>query len=358
MKNLTRIGALLALLFSSCDKYEPLINSRDNPFPDFDYTAVYFPIQYPIRTIDLATDARINNAVDLEHRFHIGIAMGGLYENRIEREVRFEYDPSLLIDSMQAVPSQGATLDSILLLPEEYYQLTPSSGSLVIIPEQSFNGMIEVQLTDAFFEDSLALLNSYVIPLRITDAINVDSVLTGLPVQADPVKTNSAHWDAGAQPRDFTLFMVKFINAYHGDYLIRGVDYTLDGSNNRVDTVIYRDKYLTNNKLVKLKSAGLNEIVTNHTGDRISDNGDYALLLDISESGSVNITSMSGTSFIASGTGTYMSRDASPEVWGGETRKSFYLHYNYLDGAENHEVFDTIVFRHTGTVIEYFTPLW
>ena len=356
MKNLKILSILIALFLNGCDKYEPLIPSRDNPFPDFDYTAVYFPIQYPIRTIDLATDARIDNSIDLEHRFHIGISMGGVYENTMDREVRFQYDPDLLPDDLNAESSRGVTMDSILLLPPSYYELTPSSGSFVTIPAQEFTGLIEVQLNDVFFEDSLSLLNTYVIPLRITEAMNIDSVLTGEPVVPDPVKTTSGHWDANGQPRDFTLFMVKFINKYHGDYLIRGVDYELDSLGNRMDTIIYRTKYLEENKIVKLISGSSTEIITNHTGERISDDGKYALLLDVDESGTVSVESMPNLQFVASGSGVFETRDKSTEVWGGESRKTFYLHYNYLDGTENHEVYDTIVFRHTGTVLEWYTP--
>ncbi|MCU0473133.1 MAG: DUF1735 domain-containing protein [Bacteroidales bacterium] len=356
MKNLTKFCLIITLLLSGCDKFDPLISSRDNSFSDFDYTAVYFPLQYPTRTIDLSTDARIDNSVDLEHRFHIGISMGGVYKNTKERKVRFEYDPSLLPDNLRALSSRGKTIDSIILLPSAYYELISSSGSFVTIPEQQFTGLIEVQLNDAFFEDSLSLLNTYVIPLKITEAMDIDSILKGLPVVPDPVKTSSIHWDANVPPRDFTLFMVKFINAYHGDYLIRGVDYKLDNIGNRMDATVYRDRYIEKNKIVKLISGSLTEVITNHTGSRISDDGKYRLLLDVDKSGSVSVESMPGALFVASGSGTFLTRDKSTEVWGGESRRTFQLHYNYLNGTENHEVFDTIVFRHTGTVLEWFTP--
>ena len=359
MKNLTIFGILIILTCLGCDKFEPLFSSKDKTFPDYDYTAVYFPIQYPIRTIDLATDARIENSNDLEHKFHIGISMGGVYENKIEREVRFEYDPTLLPDGLRGVPSVEHTQDSMLvLLPQEYFELSPSSGSLVTIPVNEFNGLIEVQLKEAFFEDPLALTNTYVIPLRITEAIGVDSVLSGAPLEENPVKTNSAHWDVDSQPHDFTLFMVKFINPYHGQYLIRGVDYWLDSVDNRADTTIYRDKYIERNKITKLKTGSLTRIITNHTGRRISDDGQYALMLDIDNSGNVNVSSLPNASYSASGSGEFLSRDESQEAWGGETRKTFYLHYNYLDGIEKHEVYDTLVFLHTGTQLEWFNPYW
>jgi hypothetical protein len=197
-----------------------------------------------------------------------------------------------------------------------------------------------------------------VIPLRITEAFNVDSILTGLPVEENPVKTNNTHWDVDAQPHDFTLFMVKFINPYHGQYLIRGVDFLLDSTGARADTAIYRDKYIERNKIVKLKTGSLTSIVTNHTGQRISDDGKYALLLDIDNSGYVEVSSMPNASYTANGSGKFLTRDESQEAWGGETRKTFYLHYNYLNGTENHEVYDTVVFLHTGTQLEWFNPYW
>ncbi|MCK4751578.1 MAG: DUF1735 domain-containing protein, partial [Bacteroidales bacterium] len=161
MKNLTILSVLIIWFLAGCDKYEPLIPSKDNTFPDFDYTSVYFPIQYPIRTIDLATDARLDNSIDLENKFHIGISVGGVYENTVNREVRFEYAPNLVPDSLRVVTSKGGVLDSVIILPSNYYDLTPASGSNVTIPAGEFSGLIEVQLRDEFFADPLSFANTY-----------------------------------------------------------------------------------------------------------------------------------------------------------------------------------------------------
>ncbi|MCF8379611.1 MAG: DUF5627 domain-containing protein [Bacteroidales bacterium] len=356
MKNLTILSLIIFWVLSGCDKYEPFIQSKENEFPDFDYTAVYFPIQYPIRTIDLATDARIDNSNDLDHKFHIGISIGGVYTNQQNREVKFEYAPYLLPDSFKPVTSLGSTLDTLIVLPSNYYEMTPSSGSFLTIPTQKYSGLIEIQLKDEFFADPLSYKNTFVIPLLITEASNVDSILSGLPLVADPVRTSPADWDPSAPARDFTLFMVKYINNYHGDYLLRGVDYTLDATNNRIDTLVYSTKYLTDNKIVELRTSGLSQIYTNNIGSKISSTGNNSLELEIDASGSVNIGSIPDSVYQVSGTGTFLSREESGEVWGKEGRKAFYLHYNYMDGIVSHEVYDTLVFRNTGTVIEWFAP--
>ena len=120
--------------------------------------------------------------------------------------------------------------------------------------------------------------------------------------------------------------------------------------------MIYRSKYLTENKLVKIRTAGLSTITTNNIGGRISDAGKYSLSLDVDASGSVSIGSIPDSVYQASGSGSFLTTDESSEVWGQETRKTFYLHYNYVEGAVNHEVFDTLVFRNTGTVLDYMNP--
>ncbi|MGV8092699.1 MAG: hypothetical protein AB2L24_12655 [Mangrovibacterium sp.] len=54
--------------------------------------------------------------------------------------------------------------DRLLLMPQSYYTL--SSSSQIIIPPGEVNTGIEVQLTDEFFNDPLALLFSYVTDIQ------------------------------------------------------------------------------------------------------------------------------------------------------------------------------------------------
>jgi hypothetical protein len=70
----------------------------------------------------------------------------------------------------------NASNDTLRVLPASYYTLDPAVT--VTIPNGSFSGLIEVQLTDAFFSDPIAIKGSYVIPLKLT-ATSADSILSG-----------------------------------------------------------------------------------------------------------------------------------------------------------------------------------
>ena len=65
---------------------------QKNPvFPDFDYTAVYFPLQFPMRTLSLGEE-EYDNTLDKELKFHISANIGGMYENTQDWSVDFVVD--------------------------------------------------------------------------------------------------------------------------------------------------------------------------------------------------------------------------------------------------------------------------
>ncbi len=83
-------------------------------------------------------------------------------------------------------------------------------------------GGIQVQLTDAFFQDPRSVKNTFVIPMRITGVVNADSVLSGKSSLPNPDRRKAGDWIT--QPKDYILFAIKYINPYHGTYLRRGLD--------------------------------------------------------------------------------------------------------------------------------------
>jgi hypothetical protein len=330
-----RIGYLfiIAAFLGACE-------NQEKEFPDFDYTAVYFPVQFPVRTLILGED-RFDNSMDKELNFDIGIAIGGMYSNNRNWSVGFTIDESLC-DSLG---------NDVKALPQSYYTLNPSSEAT--IPSGSFSGLINVQLTDDFLADTLAFGNYFVIPLRITST-DADSILTGLPLVPDPDKRILAEWDPGAPPKDFTLFMVKYINEYHGNYLRRGVDFTLDGSGNRTDTVVYRAKYVEQDQVVGVSTAGRYELQSNFAGINVGGGAGLKLEFNLS-SGSIVVDQFpGGTEVPETGTGQFVQGGDS---WGGKDRNVIYLNYKYTVGSTDHEVFDTLVYRDNTVKFEVFSPV-
>jgi hypothetical protein len=319
--------------------------NQEKVFSDYDYTAVYFPIQYPVRTLSLGND-RIDNSLDKQLKFHIGVSIGGLYVNNRTWTVDYVLKPEL------AEGLKTADGDTVLILPEKYYTITPDEQ--VEISSGKFNGLMEVQLTDDFLDDSLAFGNHYVIPLEITST-SADSVLRGLPLVSDPDKRIVSDWASGGLPKDFTLFMIKFVNAYHGNWLHRGVDYISDAGGNPVDTIVYRAKYLVDNKIWRLSTNGRNTVITNGIANNLGSNHKMLLNVDASTK-AIEIDSVAGASYMVHGIGESKWVEKG-DSWGGTQRETMYLNYTFNDGSNTHVVYDTIVFRDRGIHYEEFKPV-
>ena len=348
MKKLIFLITALTVAVFSCEN-APIT------FDDFEVQTIYFPIQYPIRTISLGNDL-VDNSLDREHKFNIGVCVGGYYENNSrDWRVNFEVDPSL-------VPDDYLMRDAgtVKMLPSNYYTLNPTSN--VTIPKGSFNGLIQVQLTDAFFQDPLAITGRYVIPLRITDSPDTDNILHGTPSQDAPENPDvhiASQWEIAS--KDYTLFGVKYINPYHGTWLRRGRLIVRDPSGQPIDTVIYSPEYLENGETVKLTTVSLNEV----TATMRINTEMFNLKLNIDENGNISVISTDSSPVtVILGTGFFRENG---EKWGGTPEKptprdAIYLNYFYQRRAPDGpgflscEVSDTLVFRDRGIVYEDVRP--
>ena len=210
-------GALL--LLTSCE-------NSDVEFPDFDYQTVYFSRQTPVRTITLGDDV-FSTELDNQHRLQIYATMGGVNSNRRDRTIQIAVDESLC---------RGLQFDDggdVLPMPASYYSL---SGNTITIPSGQIMGCLDVQLTDAFFDDPLSTEVTYVIPLRMVGAS--DSILSG---------------------KDYTLYAVKYKNKYHGCWLSRGTDVISSGGR---DSLVNRlPEYIEDAGLVWLTTRSLQQSV-------------------------------------------------------------------------------------------------
>ena len=330
MKKLIYIPMVIAICIA-CE-------NQEFDYPDYDYTAVYFPMQYPVRTLVLGED-RVDNSMDQELKFQIGVTIGGLFENRKDWNVEVVLDESLA----QGLVNQNG--DTLRILPSEYYTL---GSNQLVIPSGDFSGFVDVQLNEIFLSDSLATFSNYVIPLRITDT-DADSILSGLPVVEAPNKHLSADWDPSALPKDFVLFGIKYINLYHGYYLHRGSDVTFDPDNNQIDEKIYHEKYVERDQVVRLITTGKQGNVTDFVGVNVAGNGKYSMILNFNDNGGIVIDSTKNSDFKVSGTGRFVE---DGDEWGGIKQNVIYLNYTYMDGVNRHEVYDTLVYRNNGVSLE------
>lgn len=326
-----------------------LIACQNQPveFEDYDLQAVYFPYQLPLRTLSLGED-RIDNSLDKEGKFDIGVSIGGMYENEKDWTADYIVDNSLLTD----VFTNSDPALKLMPLPPEYYTLDPVNT--VTIPKGLFNGRIRVQLTDAFFDDPLSATGLYVIPLRLT-ATNASSLLVGKPAVSNPDPRNEAHWESNRSPKDWVMFGIKYVNAYHGTYLHRGQDIVVETATGvRVDTLVFRAEHVEQDMTMRLTTAGRATAVSNGLGNRTG--GDYAMALDFANDegapGDITISPAEGSVLSVTGSGRYFDIANSEEQWTGITWQSMYLNYTYEEGGFTHNVVDTLVFRDRGIKFE------
>ena len=224
---------VLSLAYTSC-------YNADKEFPDYEGgTTAYFAYQYPVRTLILGNDI-YDNTLDNEHKCRIWSTMGGAYGGR-DAVVDFVVDETLCND-LYFTDEGGNAADPVLPMPTTYYKLLSNS-----IPYNGEpRGYVEVQFTDAFFNDPKAIENTYVIPLVMTKVTGIDHILTGSPREGlSPARTNSEDWEV--LPKDYVLYLVKYINPWQGKYIRRGVDNVTEKG--KVTKVIRKDTTLVNTDL-------------------------------------------------------------------------------------------------------------
>ena len=236
------LGAF-SLSFASC-------YNADKDFPDYEGgTTAYFAYQFPVRTVILGNDI-YDNTLDNQHKIQIWSTMGGAYGGR-DAYVDIAVDETLC-DNLFFTDEGGNADEPVRPMPKEYYTLLDSK-----IPYNGDSrGYVEVQLTDAFFNDPKAIANTYVIPLVMTGQKGFDHILTGSPREGlTPSRTNTEDWDVLA--KDYVLYCVKYMNPWQAKYIRRGVDNVTEKG---VTTqVVRKDFSLVNTDLEHYKENPVNQ---------------------------------------------------------------------------------------------------
>ena len=236
------LGAF-SLTFASC-------YNADKDFPDYEGgTTAYFAYQFPVRTLVLGNDI-YDNTLDNAHKCQIWSTMGGAYGGR-NAFVDIVVDESLC-DNLYFTDEGGNAAEPVRPMPTSYYSLSSNQIAYNGDPR----GYVEVQFTDAFFNDPKAIENTYVIPLRMTNVKGIDHILTGTPREGlTPSRTNTDDWEVLA--KDYVLYCVKYMNPWQGKYIRRGVDNVTE--NGVTTTVVRKDFTLVNTDLEHYKENPVNQ---------------------------------------------------------------------------------------------------
>ena len=317
-----------------------------NEFPDFGSTSVYFPFQTPVRTlIQGKYDLGLNDNDNLG-RFEIGVIMSGVYNNGIDRKVHFELAPDL-IDAT----ALGVDTVNVELLPASYYTIEQQSP--VTIPAGSIDGRIPIQLNDAFFDDPKSFAEfgevHYVLPLKITNYENLDSLLVGVPAEdvTNPIRIKQEDWET--HPKDYTLFGIKYMNKYQGIYLRRGEDAvngfvgleTVYANGNPTETeskavdstTVYRSEFVVGDELLPLTTSGRKEanatIGVRRSDPDLATNNTLSLKLTFNDNEEITVTNADPNSTVTvTGTGKFVENG---DEWGGQSRDVIYLDFQYRE---------------------------
>lgn len=323
---------VLSAMFAGCE-------NGDWDFPDYEYQTVYFAHQTPVRTITLGEDI-VDTSLDNEWKFRIMATTGGVYNNDADIRIGVSVNNELC----EGLNFQNSGTD-ILPMPSNYYTLASDE---IVIPEGQLTGGVEIQLTQDFFNDPLAISRNYVVPLVMDNVTNADSILSGVPLAANANRAVPGDWVV--RPKDYVLYAVKYINTWHGFYLRRGVD-NISGE---VDTtIVRRAQYVELDQVNLLTTRALNQLnfplVFQDAG---GNNINCTLVLTFDNNG--NCTVASGTDgFTATGSGRFVSK-GEKKAWGNQDRDALYLSYQVDLNTLQVSATDTLVMRNRGVAFEEF----
>jgi hypothetical protein len=313
------------------------MKNKEANLPDYDYQAVYFAYQYPVRTVVLGEDLFIDNTLDNQRKVEIKATVGGTRENKNDIAINFVVENSLLNNL------NFSTGGALKPLPASYYTL---ASNQIVIPKGSLLGGVQVQLTDAFFADPDAIKNAYVLPLKMTGVQTRDSILAG---------------------KNFVFYALKFVNQWHGNYLRRGADVMTNGAT--VRNVKRHAAYVERDEVNMLNTKSLNQLEFPVVfKDAANNNFTCTLLLTFDNAGKCTITTNTAK-FTATGTGSFVKK-GEVKSWGNIDRDALYLDYqvaytgvNVGSGSTATTITgsiatkDTLVMRDRAVKYELFTPV-
>lgn len=339
MKRIYIIYATLLLALSAC-------KNQDWEFPDYEYQTVYFAYQYPVRTVTMGEDV-FDTSLDNQGKINVMATTGGVYSTPQDVIIDFVVD-NALTENLIYTPAGG----DILPLPSNYYTL---ASNQMVIPKGKPSGGVEVQLTDAFFADPKSLNTTYVLPLRLTNVTNADSILSGVP-KVGSQKRRAVADDWEISPKDYTFYAIKYINTWHGNYLRRGQDVIVgkNGNTSLNQTLNRRNAYVEKDEVVALQTASLqntNFPLTFKDVDGTNINVTLRLAFDNNNN---NCTITSGTTGVtATGSGSFVKK-GDKNSWGNTDRDALYLEYQIEMPQMSVSTKDTLVIRDRGVKMETF----
>ncbi|MCX6327362.1 MAG: DUF1735 domain-containing protein [Bacteroidia bacterium] len=341
-----------------------------NDFPNYTEQSTYFPYQFPVRTLVFG-ESNVDNSIDLQHAFNIGACVGGLYVNDKDWNLTYGLAPEYLnyLTNYQVVDPSGVTT-TVKMLPSNYYNLATTSDSTIVIPKGSFSGLLKVNLTDAFFNDTNSYKVLYVLPLKIKSAST--NILTGTPnvdlsLNPYPNPVLSTDWATGFAPMNFTMFAIRYINPWHGTFFYRGKQYkngVLDNTYHQLD--------IESNTTASVATAGFTKCLFKRMGTFVTSTNESMLTFssDTEGVGNITVSSANGSLLGVTGTGKYYKSNTefakkygawliNPITGLPTPHLTMTLDYTVtgISAGNTYHFVDTLVIRDNAMVFQEFTPV-
>lgn len=293
-----------------------LVSCYKDYVQDFDYSAVYFPLQYDVRTVVVGEGM---NGIE------IGLTLSGVIDNTRDRNVSYMLNNALitpaLLTTMKAstlpyIKDAATPVTALLPLRAAYYTL--SNTSSIVIKNGNHSGSVSLRLDSAAFLSDPATINAtYVLPFYITEA-DADTIL---------------------KSKRSLVVGIKYENMLFGNYLHGGVTTVKNSSGAVINTIRY-NTYLAqpDNKIWKLYTTAPNKVVSNGYSD-VTSTTKKEIELTINGS-AITIASAGGStnSYLANGTCTFNNAKLLQD-------RKIFLNYSYVAGANTNYCQDTLTFR-------------
>jgi hypothetical protein len=292
-----------------------LVSCYDEYIKDYQYDAVYFTYQIDVRTVVVGEGMKIM----------VGVGLGGVMENKIDRNVNFILDNTLITPAkLTAMKTSSETyiknavsaVTTLKQLPANYYTL--SNSSTFIIRAGQFRGSIDIKVDSAtFLADAETINASYALPFYITTA-DADSIL---------------------EPKRSSVVGLKYENMLFGNYWHGGV--ALINRPGKPDTTInyFTTIPQTETKIWTLTTATPNSLTTNGYYNLTTAKKEMTLTLDGTN---ITVSSAPGSTntIMPDGTSTFN----RPKLL--QDRKIF-LKYRYTSAGNGYAYHctDTLTFR-------------
>ena len=291
-----------------------LVSCYDEYIKDFDRSGVYFAYQIDARTVVVGEGMKIN----------IGAALAGVMENKIDRNVTFAIDNSLVTPAALTAMKGGATyiknavsgVTTLSPIPSNYFTL--SNSSMMVIKAGNHTGFVVLKADSAnFLADASTLKANYALALKIQNA-DADTVL---------------------KSKSTTVIGLKYENMLFGNYWHGGVTTVKNASGQTIQTINYPTTIpCPENTIWVLTTVAPNALVTNGYSNVTTSKGEMRLTL---EGTNITVSSNTGSTFVVEPDGTSAFNRAKLLQ-----DRRIYLSYKYVNGDGNTcYAKDTLTFR-------------